>query len=448
MDSKVKNIETRIKGIGCNFIDFVLKYKSRKYSSIKFLLFSLERSLSVSFIFFSIFSTKLYRWYLTTFFFEDPLVSTKSDGEKLEHLTKCFACWEPLANYTYFSADCGFNLDKKCVDLALKINDMGHEHPLSLQFNSKQLSCDVCGETRQSGFVYCCPPCNSAVHIECVPPPIVEVKCRQHALTLFRRRAPFICDACGIQANYVAYICCSCNIIVHKKCVSLPRVIKSKWHDHCISHAYFLQGEDFKRRDCLICHNEVNVSHGSYSCSDCSFIFHVKCVTEIEGSYFIVSQENEDEKSSDSLALLQDIKAVDPITVIERNDAGEATKRMINVVTDACYPSRLHFTIVQGVISFFINHVLNGLQSENEVTACMACRQDLYGLVYACLVCRFFLHEFCLKDMPTEVLESPFHPQHPLFWYPIFSMIGPCDTCREAVHGMVFGCWECTVGMH
>ncbi|XVF65483.1 hypothetical protein PTKIN_Ptkin09bG0253000 [Pterospermum kingtungense] len=348
---------------------------------------------------------------------EDPLISTKN---KLEHPTMCFACWEPLANYTYFSADCGFNLHKKCVDLPLKINDIGHKHPLSLQFNSKQLSCDVCGETRQSGFVYCCPPCNSAIHIECVPPPIVEVKCRQHAFTLFRRRAPFICDACGIQADYVAYICCSCNIILHEKCISLPRVIKSKWHDHRIFHTYFLLREDFKRWDCLICHDEVNVSHGSYSCSDCNFIFHVKCVTEIEGSYFIVSLENEDEKSSDSLAILQDIKYVDPITVIERNDAGKATK-----------------------IKHFM-HVHN-LVSRDEIAdrydkCCDGCRLPISASFYYCSLCDFFLHKAC-AELPKMKHVWYHRCQKPLILNSYKFL--ECPICGYLSNGFGYRCNEC-----
>ncbi|XVF65485.1 hypothetical protein PTKIN_Ptkin09bG0253200 [Pterospermum kingtungense] len=303
---------------------------------------------------------------------KDPLFSAENNGEKLEVLIKCFVCKEPLANYTYLSPDCGFNLHKKCAELPLKINEMGHKHPLALQFNSKHLPCEMCPENRQGGLVYCCPPCNSVFHIECVPPPLVEVKCRQHAFTLFQRRAPFICDACGIQGNYIAYICCSCNIIVHKKCMSLPRIIKSKWHDHYIFHKYFLQEEDFKSWDCLICHEEVNASHGSYSCSDCNSIFHVKCVTEVKDSYFIVSLENElDEKSSDSLALLQD-KSIDPISVIERNDAGEATKVK-------------HFKHVHELM-------LRDNIAEND-KCCDGCRLPISASFYHCSRCDFFFHK-------------------------------------------------------
>ncbi|XP_039001965.1 uncharacterized protein LOC120128346 [Hibiscus syriacus] len=251
---------------------------------------------------------------------EDPLISTKKDDEQLDDVPMCFGCWEPLANYTYFSPDCGFNLHKKCVELPLKLNHPCHrKHPLLLQFNSDRLACKICQETRRRGFVYCCSTCKFAIHIECVspsPPPIIEDKSHQHPFTLFWRRVPFICDACGTEGNHVAYTCGTCSIILHKRCVSLPRIIKSKWHDRRLFHKYFQHEEDFRTSYCIICHEEVNADHGSYSCSKCNVIFLVNCVMEDEDSYSIV--ENEDDESLDIY--------VSSITnVLEWNDTGEAT---------------------------------------------------------------------------------------------------------------------------
>ncbi|XVF37821.1 hypothetical protein REPUB_Repub20aG0043900 [Reevesia pubescens] len=143
---------------------------------------------------------------------EDPLLSTKNDGEDL---SKCFCCREPLANYTYFSPlGCGFNLHKKCAELPLKMNHMCHlKHPLFLQFNSKRLSCKLCLETRRRGLLYGCTTCKFVVHIECLSlqqAPIVEDKSHHHPFTLFKRPGSFICDACGTEGLYVAYICCTC----------------------------------------------------------------------------------------------------------------------------------------------------------------------------------------------------------------------------------------------
>ncbi|MBA0845546.1 hypothetical protein Goarm_023097, partial [Gossypium armourianum] len=59
----------------------------------------------------------------------------------------------------------------------------------------------------------------------------------------------------------------------------------------------------------------VNPELGCYCCSHCNITFHAHCVTEDKYSYSIPSREDEDEISSES-----------SITVLEWNDAKEATK--------------------------------------------------------------------------------------------------------------------------
>ncbi|XVF65533.1 hypothetical protein PTKIN_Ptkin09bG0256800 [Pterospermum kingtungense] len=263
---------------------------------------------------------------------KDPLISPGNNGGQLQKLAKCFACWEPLANYAYFSPDCGFNLHKKCADLPLKINELGHKHPLALQFNSKRLSCEICQKTPQEGLVYCCPPCNSVVHIECVPPPFVEDKSHQHAFTLFRRRVPFICDACGD-----------------------------------------------------------------------------------ESSYFVVSPENEDKKSSDSLELSS-------ITcVFERNDAGEATKIK-------------HF-----------KHIHNLLLSDEIMEhdqSCDGCMLPISNSFYSCseLECDFLLHKACAE------LPKMKHVWHHDCREPVIltsDEIFICEICCYPSSGFSYECHEC-----
>ncbi|XP_040945333.1 uncharacterized protein [Gossypium hirsutum] len=259
---------------------------------------------------------------LDHFALQHPLISTENGDEELKDVSKCFGCWEPLAKYTHFSPDCRFNLHEKCAKLPFKLNHKcHHKHPLTLQFNSERLSCKICGKNNELpiGFVYGCSPCKFVAHIECVSEsldPVVEDKRHEHPFTLLLRGSSFICDACGIEGSYASYICCTCNIMVHKKCTSLPRIIKSKWHDHRLFHKYFLRVEDFRVLDCIICHDEVNIEHGSYYCSKCDVIFHVKCAMKDKDLYEIV--ENEDEESPNEF--------VSSITkVLEWNDVGEAT---------------------------------------------------------------------------------------------------------------------------
>ncbi|XVF55290.1 hypothetical protein PTKIN_Ptkin06aG0025000 [Pterospermum kingtungense] len=128
---------------------------------------------------------------------KDPLILPENNGEELQKLAKCFACWEPLAKYAYFSPDCGFNLHKKCADLPLKINAMGHEHPLALQFYNELRLCVISHkQIHRAGFKYCCSPCNYFVHIDCVLllllPPNVEVKNHQRPLRLLNEQEEVI----------------------------------------------------------------------------------------------------------------------------------------------------------------------------------------------------------------------------------------------------------------
>ncbi|TYH26798.1 hypothetical protein ES288_A02G017600v1 [Gossypium darwinii] len=333
----------------------------------------------------------------------------------LKYAAKCFGCWEPLAKYTHFSPDCGFNLHEKCAELPFKLNHGCHrKHPLVLQFNSERLSCKICGETSQngSGFIYGCSPCKFVVHLECAPQSSLQVFDsinHEHPFTLFLRQVPFTCDACGTEGNHVAYICGTCNIIIHKNCISLPGIIKSKWHDHRILHTYFHHIEEFRVLDCLICHDEVNTEHGSYYCSKCTVIFHVKCVMKDKDSYEI---EHEDEESPD--------ESVSSITVLEWSDAGEAT-----VIEHFKHSHHL---------------MLSDRVDEYDNKCCDGCLFPILASFYYCTQCDFFLHKVCVelpkvkhvwhhRCQPPLVLTS-----NKLFW---------CVKCHCWSSCFAYKCAEC-----
>ncbi|XVF84441.1 hypothetical protein PTKIN_Ptkin17bG0037000 [Pterospermum kingtungense] len=353
-----------------------------------------------------------------------PLICNQNDDKESEdiHLDSrtCSWCVEPLANYAYFSLGCGFNLHKKCAEIPLKINLMWHrKHPLVLQFNSEHFSCKICPNPDR--LVYCCSLCEFVVHIECIPTPpnVIEDKGHEHTFTLFWRRSSFICDACGVEGNYFAYICSICSIMVHKKCISLPRIIKSKWHDHPISHTYFLQEEDFKSLDCMSCHESVNPEHGGYSCSDCNIVFHVNCVAKDKDSYFVILQEEEDGKSSKSLELLPEV-SIDSITgVIERNNAGEATKIK-------------HFKHAH-------NLTISDKISECE-KCCDGCMLPVSTSFYHCSECDFFLHKAC-AEFPKMKHVWHHSCRQPLIL--VSDNVLRCNNCCYLSNGYAYKCDEC-----
>ncbi|KAB2092294.1 hypothetical protein ES319_A02G020100v1 [Gossypium barbadense] len=333
---------------------------------------------------------------------QDPLISTENGDDELEDVSKCFGCREPLAKYTHFSPDWGFNLHEKCAKLPFKLNHMLHrEHPLVLQFNSELLSCKTCLEKGLIGFVYGCSPCKFAVHIECVfPSPIIEDKSHPLPFTLFPRRLPFICDACGAEGNYAAYICCTCNIIVHKKCISLPCIIISKWHDHRIYHKYFLP-RDFRNSDCDICHDEVNPELGCYCCSHCNITFHVRCVTEDKYSYSIPSREDEDEISNES-----------SIIVLEWNDAKKATKIK-------------HFKHMHNLM---LSDSVGGYEN-----SCDGCMLPILDPFYYCSQCDFFLHKACAESLRMKRVWHHQLCKQPLIL--ISDKVFSCEICLNRSNG-------------
>ncbi|XP_052882311.1 uncharacterized protein LOC108462567 [Gossypium arboreum] len=157
-----------------------------------------------------------------------PLISTENGDEELEDVAKCFGCWEPLAKYTRFSPDCGFNLHEKCAKLPFKLNHMLHrEHPLVLQFNSQRLSCKICLETSE---------CTSRTCLRCVIALTPGARtCLKHEHPLrFYRRYEGKCNACS-HFSWGAFCCKDCNFVLDLECFSLPIMAQHKCDKHLLS---------------------------------------------------------------------------------------------------------------------------------------------------------------------------------------------------------------------
>ncbi|KAL1185734.1 hypothetical protein V6Z11_A01G133100 [Gossypium hirsutum] len=310
--------------------------------------------------------------------FSHSIAEKEMQKNVTEELKKaeCFACWKPLLDSVYLSPNCGFYLHAKCVDLPAEINHLFHqEHPLFLQFNSQRLSCKICKKPQRSGFVYCCSPCKFVLHIQCATfvlhsrcvssPPIIEDKLHhEHPFTLFPRQVSF-CDVCGTLGNYVPYICSTCGIFVHKKCISVPRVIKFFRHQHRISHTYFIEQREHETWECRVCLEEVNTKHGSYFCSKCNYIVHVKCATENSRWYYKVYSTETEATDSDELADLRE------------------------VVADTWIKHSWH------------HHNLTLSGDIKDFKQCDGCLLPIDTSYYCCSQCDFFLHKAC-AELPVK----------------------------------------------
>ncbi|XVF43546.1 hypothetical protein PTKIN_Ptkin02bG0048500 [Pterospermum kingtungense] len=173
----------------------------------------------------------------------------------------------------------------------MESQDFGHEHPLLLMFNEETQSnqseaspthrcsrnvpkhppifitlsiattlcllptppakpkysegfvCDFCGKEGEL-FVYHCSDCDLDLHI----------KCALFTFNLAENRVgdlkPIACKDNEKLGNAKCFGCC-CNLLVHKKCISLPRIIKFMWHEHPFYHTYFLQPHESGYGDCV-----------------------------------------------------------------------------------------------------------------------------------------------------------------------------------------------------
>ncbi|XVE91937.1 hypothetical protein REPUB_Repub01dG0054100 [Reevesia pubescens] len=347
--------------------------------------------------------------------YKDPFVSNENDNKKLGS-AKCFGCREPLLDSVYYSLHSGLNLHKKCGELPFEIDYPCHyKHPLVLQFSVPTLSCSICQDqdyTNRIGFFYCCSPCNFTVHIACLsPPPIVEDKGHQHPFTLFFRQIVFTCDACGVDGNCAPYMCLNCKLLVHKKCISLPRIIKFAWHDHPIFHNYSLQRHESKNSVCVICRDEVNTQYGSYYCSDCRFIVHVNCILKRQRWYYIIEPD-------DNWTLLSDL-STDSFTVIQQNRDGKATQIK-------------HF-------SHEHNLELSDKVIEDD-KYCDGCTLSISDSFYYCSLCDFFLHKRCAESPKKKHLW--FHASQQALTL-VSDYIVKCPTCLYVCNGFAYKCDDC-----
>ncbi|KAK8350324.1 hypothetical protein V6Z12_A06G201400 [Gossypium hirsutum] len=269
--------------------------------------------------------------------------------------------------------------------------------------------CNLC-QKQHSGPFYGCSLCHFNINVECAwPRSIVEDKSsHQHPFSLLWRQGSFICDACDTEGNYISYICLKCCIEVHKKCTSLPRIIKFSRHDHCIFHKHFLQTRELTRQDCKICFNKVKLDRGSYSCGKpgCNYVVHVNCVLENEKLYEVIEDEKQYEEFYEK-SMQSSI-----IRVIEVNEVGEATK-----------------------IQHFTHQYYLGLADKMEEIdrKCDGCMLSISTLFHYCSECPFFLHKTCV-ELP-RIKQHWFRQANATLFFKDFQN---CDFCDQSCSGFFY----------
>ncbi|EOA22295.1 hypothetical protein CARUB_v10002896mg [Capsella rubella] len=337
-------------------------------------------------------------------------------------------------NESYCNAKCGmtvsYKFHYKCIecDLAYHVDcvwnppDVKHPskvyhtyhplHPLKLHRGQppeySDGKCRLCESEFGNGLFYHCSACNFSLDMGCVSNPpqnsVLNLKAHPHQLIFRPRLDVFTCNACGLSGDRSPYICSQCDFMIHKWCLSLPRVININRHDHRVSHTSVL---GVVNSVCGVCRQKVDWIWGGYSCQRCpQYVVHSNCAIRYD-----VWNEIELE------GVPEEIEDIEPYVVIDDNTIQ-------------------HFSHKEHYLRLHVNGLI---WEENKwCSACThpICLQSFYG----CMDCDFILHQNCA--------ESPRKKRHVLHNERLTLVTSKaddyfhCTACDRFSNGFMYQCGD------
>ncbi|XP_017633802.1 uncharacterized protein LOC108476186 [Gossypium arboreum] len=359
-----------------------------------------------------------------------PLFFIQNHNNEVD--SDCSGCQKPISGPFYHCSDCRyprvFNLHKECAELPLEINHpCDRKHPLTLfpqpPTHPQKCSCYLC-RIQWEGFVYSCSLCNFDLSLDdFFSPPIITVASHEHPWMLVSRKMSFVCDFCGTVGEQSPYHCATCQLLVHKNCISLPRHIMISRHPHTISLSYSFRQNQVEDRMCRVCHLEVDTSYGCYRCSapDCNYIAHALCATAKAIWDGTVMLESYDERSE------------------------EVVHEPWNLITDVVEQiSSGELMVASKIKHFYHDHNLRltfSGKTKDDDSQCYGCMRPISTPFYSCEQCKFFLDKDC-AELPKQ-MPHPFH-KHLLTLSNSHDDKGfsLCNACGRWYQGFSYKCYK------
>ncbi|KAK7848406.1 hypothetical protein CFP56_005034 [Quercus suber] len=228
----------------------------------------------------------------------------------------CNGCDEkiPAKNSCYSCRKCNFDLHPSCAELTRELQHPLHsKHPLILHktppYDEGTCTCKICDEPcKRRRFVYHCPLCKFDAHVKCVLFSLsIETEIHNHSLTLFGKFITFICDLCGKEGKSMPYLCDSiiCGFWAHRKCASLPRMVKCMRHKHPLILTNSIKDDHSEHRVCQLCVKHIDTNHGVYYCSTCDYVAHLDCATDKNGMDENFMRESKGKKPAELTNMLK-----------------------------------------------------------------------------------------------------------------------------------------------
>ncbi|XP_031396062.1 uncharacterized protein LOC116207296 [Punica granatum] len=230
---------------------------------------------------------------------------------------------------------------------------------------------------------------------------LLQYPFHEHALVLqeLSKNFSWECNICSFSVKGApAYHCIDCEFFLHKSCAELPPEIQHPSHpQHPL--VFSTSSRRFNPFGCYGCPNAL---HGnSYQCIyDCMIDFHARCAAAT-----LPPPEEEEHKDQQ-----------------KHEDKDHHKEEMIE-----------HFAHDHPLASFHVD-------APNSIK-CKACRRRISSRVYGCRACIFVLHESCALA-PREIMNHPFHPQHPLTLLVNSKTLFQCRVCKM-FRDFAYNCNEC-----
>ncbi|XP_040945350.1 uncharacterized protein [Gossypium hirsutum] len=99
---------------------------------------------------------------------------------------------------------------------------------------------------------------------------------------------------------------------------------------------------------------------------------------------------------------------------------------------------------------FFKYQTVASKEVDPEAARCFGCENPLEDGSYGCNQCKFYLHKGCAELELVPRIQHPFHPQHPLTFFPQSPYQGEyvCGLCGGIFWGFVYHCGSCLFDLH
>ncbi|XP_042019778.1 uncharacterized protein LOC121767553 isoform X3 [Salvia splendens] len=437
---------------------------------------------------------------------EHPLILTENVSK--DETSNCYGCGNPVTDlevaYVCTVQNCSNKiiLHKKCGELPSQILHPKHpQHPLHLfDYHESCLSwCDICLCDFGKVLVYRCSSCEFDVDLTCGRKSVDDIlrgaiqvehpSHPDHPLTLMRKPLfSFCCDGCGVNDVDMAYICSTCEFMVHKTCALLPLIlpINLRYHHHHLSLAFSLPMKHHQYIFyCDVCLGKLDRTKWMYYCGDCRFFAHIRCVASTTAET-AEQDSNSDGDDKDGLNVIEfplhahDIskELITPFVMRE--------KGLNNIPDVADMPAEVYMPQTTASFSFLFNYhnhplrlvselskkddevdrykVMDERDEDDEYDAlkvCDVCVTPIHSSpYYGCAPCKYFVHSICSmfpKTLSSSSSSSGLYGDCPkthdknhkltLFTSSRSIDMDPdvyrCEACGIITNGMVYVCEGC-----